>query len=64
MKGYKTLVFFGLVFVVELANLLGFGDFKMSPEQQELLGLVVPLIGLALRYFTTTPILTDEQPVG
>ena len=60
-EGYKTVVFFVLVLVIEIANLLGFGDFRLSADQQELLGIVVPVIGLVLRYLTKTPIF---QPKG
>ena len=59
--GYKTVVFFGLVLVVQVANLLGFGDFVFSAEQQDILGVVIPLVGLVLRYLTKTPLFNKSQ---
>lgn len=56
MKGYKSVAFFVLAFAVALANLLGFADFEMSAEQSEWIALVVPLVGLVLRYLTNTEI--------
>lgn len=56
IKGYKTIAFFVLVLVIAVANLLGFADFKMSAEQQELFNVLVPLIGLGLRYVTDSPV--------
>ncbi len=55
-EGYKTVVFFVLVLLIEAANLLGFGDFHLGADQQEIIGVVVPLIGLVLRYITTKPV--------
>lgn len=56
IKGYKSVFFFTLVLVVEIANLLGFADFRLTADQQEFIALIVPLLGLALRYFTDSPI--------
>jgi hypothetical protein len=56
MKGYKSVAFFVLVLLVEVANLLGFGGFVLSPEQSEIIAVVVPVIGLVLRYFTDSPV--------
>jgi len=56
LKGYKTIAFFVLVLVIAVANLIGFADFKLSAEQQELFNVLVPLIGLGLRYITTSPV--------
>ena len=55
-EGYKTVTFFGLALLVGVANLLGFGDFAMSAEQSEIFAVVVPLIGLVLRYVTKSQI--------
>lgn len=55
-KGYKTIVFFVLVLVLAVANLFGFGDFQMSKEQQELFNVLVPLIGIGLRYITDSKV--------
>lgn len=56
LKGYKTVIFFVLALGLALANLIGFGDFQMSPEQLKLFDVIVPVIGLVLRYFSTTEI--------
>ena len=56
LKGYKTVIFFGLAFVIAVANLLGFGSFQLSKDQLEIINLVVPVIGLVLRYVTTSEI--------
>lgn len=55
-KGYKSIVFFLLVLAVAIANLFGFGDFQLSKDQLELLNVIVPLVGLILRYVTTSPV--------
>lgn len=56
LKGYKTIIFFGVAFILAVANLLGFADFQLSAEQSEVIAVVVPLIGLILRYLTTSPV--------
>jgi hypothetical protein len=55
-EGYKTVIFFGLVLLVEVANLLGFGSFELTPDQQNIISVVIPLAGLILRYLTKTAI--------
>lgn len=55
-EGYKTVAFFVLVLLVQVANLLGFADFRLSDEQQNVISVVVPLIGLILRYVTKTAV--------
>ena len=60
-EGYKTVVFFGLVLLVQVANLLGFGNFVLSTEQQDILGVVIPLVGLVLRYLTKTPLFNKPK---
>jgi hypothetical protein len=56
LKGYKSVIFFGLALVVAVANLLGFAEFQLSAEQAEWFAVVVPLVGLVLRYLTDSPI--------
>ena len=56
LKGYKSVVFFGLALLIAVANLLGFADFKLSADQAEWFAVVVPLIGLVLRALTDSPI--------
>lgn len=56
LKGSRTVLFFVLALVLAVANLLGFADFKMSAEQQELFNVLVPLIGLGLRFITNSPV--------
>ncbi len=60
-EGYKTVVFFALVLVIQIANLLGFGSFALSPEQSDVLNVVIPLVGLILRYLTKTPVFNKPQ---
>lgn len=59
--GYKTVIFFILVFLIEVANLLGFGSFQMSAQQQDILSVIIPVIGLALRMITKTPVFAAPQ---
>jgi len=56
LKGYKTVIFFGLALLVAVANLLGFAEFQLSADQSEVIAVVVPLVGLILRYLTNSPI--------
>ena len=56
LKGYKSIIFFGLALIVAVANVLGFADFQMTPEQLEWFGVLVPLFGVVLRTLTTSPI--------
>jgi len=60
-EGYKTVAFFVLALLIGVANLLGFGDFAMSEAQAEIFAVVVPLIGLVLRYVTNTPIFGSKK---
>jgi len=55
LKGYKSVIFFGLALVVAVAQMFGFGEFEMSAEQLEWFGVIVPLIGLILRGVTNSP---------
>lgn len=56
LKGYKTVIFFALALVVAIANLLGFAEFELSPDQAEWIAVIVPLVGLVLRALTDSPI--------
>jgi len=56
VKGFKTVAFFGLALALALANLFGFAGFEMSPEQVKLFDVIVPVVGLVLRYFSDSPI--------
>ena len=60
-EGYKTVAFFVLALLIGVANLLGFGDFSMSEAQAEIFAVVVPLIGLVLRYVTNTSIFGSKK---
>lgn len=60
LKGYKTVAFFGLVILVALANLVGFADFQLTSDQQEFYNFIVPIAGIALRYFSTTEIFKSK----
>lgn len=56
LKGYKTVIFFALALVVAIANLLGFAEFELSPDQAEWIAVIVPLVGLVLRALTDSPV--------
>lgn len=56
LKGYKTVIFFALALVVAIANLLGFAEFELSPDQAEWIAVIVPFVGLVLRALTDSPI--------
>lgn len=56
IKGWKTVTFFALALVLALANLFGFADFKMSPEQVKWFEVLVPFAGLFLRAVTDSGI--------
>ena len=56
LKGYKTVIFFGLALLVAVANLLGFAEFQLSAEQSEWVAVIVSLVGLLLRAYTDSPI--------
>lgn len=56
LKGYKTVVFFGLALAVAIANMLGFAEFQLSADQSEWLAVIVPLVGLVLRALTDSAI--------
>ena len=61
LKGYKTVIFFGLALVVAIANLLGFAEFELSAQEAEWLGVIVPLVGLILRALTDSPVFNKPQ---
>lgn len=56
LKGYKTVIFFGLALLVAVANLLGFAEFQLSAEQSEWIAVIVSFVGLLLRAYTDSPI--------
>jgi hypothetical protein len=60
MKGYKSVLFFALALAIAVANMFGFSEFQFSKEQADIFAVVVPLIGLVLRYLTTSAIFKAE----
>lgn len=56
LKGYKSVIFFVLALLVVVADMFGFAGFEMSADQAELFGVIVPVIGLLLRYVSNTAI--------
>ncbi len=60
MKGYKSFAFFIFALGIAVANFFGFAEFSMTAEQQEVFTVVVPLIGLILRYVTTSAVFSAE----
>lgn len=61
LEGYKTIIFFAVSLLVALANLLGFGDFELTADQQEIILVVVSVAGLLLRYFTKTEVFKSQK---
>ncbi len=49
----KTIIFFGLLVVVSIANLLGFAEFVPSSQQDELFRLILGIAGVVLRFLTS-----------
>ncbi len=56
MTGYKTMAFFGLILLIGIANLFGFGSFTLPPELQDWVVPVISLVGLILRAVTKTEV--------
>lgn len=54
----KTIWFFGLYLLMNVAGLFGFADFTPTTDQAEIVGLVVALGGLILRFVTRQPVTT------
>jgi len=52
----KTVWFFGLFLLINVAGLFGFVDWQPTPEQAEWVGSIVALIGLILRWKTSQQI--------
>lgn len=52
----KTVVFFFLTLLVSVAGLFGFAEFSPSPEQASIIGIVVSVVGIALRFLTKEPV--------
>ena len=48
----KTFWFFILSLVIAVAGYFGFGDFMLSPDQAEIMTIIVSVIGIVLRLFT------------
>jgi len=61
MKGYRTFIFFGVALALAIANLFGFADWKMDTTQAEIFSVVVPLVGLVLRYLTDTALFKKDS---
>lgn len=60
LKGYRTIIFFGLLLVIAVANFFGFADFQMPAELQSWYTVLVPLFGLILRKLTKTEVFKKE----
>jgi hypothetical protein len=52
----KTFWFFVLSLVVSVAGLFGFADYQPSPQQAEIAGIIVSVVGILLRFFTEKPV--------
>lgn len=60
IKGYKSLAFFVLAFLVAVAGIAAPEDLQVTDDQAQWLALLVPLAGLILRALTNTPITKNE----
>ena len=60
LKGYKSVAFFVLAFLVAVAGIADLDDLKLPTDQTELLALLVPLAGIFLRWLTNTPVFESE----
>lgn len=54
----KTLWFFALYLVMSVAALFGFGAYAPSPDQQEIVSIVVAVIGMVLRLISNSKIVS------
>ena len=52
----KTVWFFALYLLVAVASLFGFGGFQPTPEMQEIVAVIVAVVGLVLRFLTKEPV--------
>ena len=58
-KGFwesKTFWFFLVYLVTSVAGLFGFADYTPSGDEAEIVGVVVSIVGIALRFLTNRPI--------
>ena len=54
-KGYRTVAFFVLFALVQLAGIVGFADYTPGTDLAEAVSLVVAFIAVILRLVTDTP---------
>ena len=52
----KTFWFFLLYLVVSVAGVFGFAGFQPTVDQQEILGIIVAIVGIVLRFLTKEPV--------
>jgi len=52
----KTFWFFLLYLVVSVAGVFGFAGFQPTADQQEILGIIVAIVGIVLRFLTKEPV--------
>lgn len=48
----KTIIFFILTLLVSIAGLFGYADYSPTPEQAQLMGVIVSIVGVILRVLT------------
>lgn len=53
LKGKKTNLFFGLTLLVGLAGMVGFTDWRPTPDQAEFMPIFFGFAGLFFRWITT-----------
>jgi hypothetical protein len=60
VKGYKSIAFFILAFVVVVAGIAAPEDLKIAEDQSDWIALAVSMGGLLLRLVTNTPVFNSE----
>lgn len=49
----RTIIFFVLTLIVAIAGVFGFADFTPSGQEAEIVAIVISIVGLVLRMFTS-----------
>ncbi len=61
VEGYKTIAFFGLTLLVSIASMFGFVEYAPSGNEAEIIGVVLSVVGIALRYATSKKIFNRPE---
>ena len=49
----KTIIFFVLFLLVNVAGLFGYADYSPSGQEAEIAGIIVAIVGVVLRLYTS-----------